>query len=84
MRSGTATARAVAIAFIALSLLGGCMIRQLASDDHELVYSYGNLDFSGKVWERAKQHCQRTGQRVIHKDTDCDHWFRCVSRFSCQ
>ncbi len=69
---------------ITVGMLSGCMIRQLASNDSERVYSYGSLDFSGKVWQRAQKDCQRSGQRVVHQRTDCDDWFRCVSRFTCE
>jgi hypothetical protein len=64
--------------------LSSCAIRELASDTSGLTYSYSSLDFSGKVWERAKQHCQRSGKKVIHQSTDCVVWLRCVSRFTCE
>jgi hypothetical protein len=60
------------------------VIRELASDEPELVYSYSSLDFSGKVWQRAQQQCQRSGKKVIHQNTDCVVWLRCVSRFTCE
>lgn len=75
--------RSTVTALLAVCLLSGCMIRELANDGNELIYTYSSLDFSGKVWQRAQQQCQRTGQRVVHKNTECSDWFRCVSRFSC-
>lgn len=69
---------------IAVVVLSGCMIRQLPSNEGERVYSYGSLDFSGKVWQRVQQDCQRSAQRVVHQRTDCDDWFRCISRFTCE
>jgi hypothetical protein len=71
------------VGLLAVCLLGGCMIRELASDESELIYTYSSLDFSGKVWQRAQQQCQRTEKKVVHKTTECSDWFRCVSRFSC-
>jgi hypothetical protein len=75
--------RNAVIALLAVCLLGGCMIRQLAADDSELIYTYGSLDFSGEVWQRAQQQCQRSGKKIVHKNTECDGWFRCESRFRC-
>jgi hypothetical protein len=69
---------------LAVGLLSSCVIRELASDEAGLVYSYSSLDFSGKVWQRAQQHCQRSGKKVIHQSTDCVVWLRCVSRFTCE
>lgn len=69
---------------LAVVALSSCVIRELASDESGLTYSYSSLDFSGKVWERAKQHCQRSGKKVIHQNTDCVVWLRCVSRFTCE
>lgn len=69
---------------LAVVALSGCVIRELASDESGLTYSYSSLDFSGKVWERAKQYCQRSGKKVIHQSTDCVVWLRCVSRFTCE
>jgi len=68
---------------LAVGLLSGCVIRELASDESGLMYSYSSLDFSGKVWQRAQQQCQRRGKKVIHQSTDCVAWWRCVSRFTC-
>ena len=75
--------RSTVTALLAVCLLSGCMIRELANDGNELIYTYSSLDFSGKVWQRAQQQCQRTGKKVVHKNTECTEWFRCVSRFSC-
>jgi hypothetical protein len=77
-------ARALVTGALAVNLLGSCVIRELASDQSGLVYSYSSLDFSGKVWQRAQQHCQRSGKKVIHQSTDCVVWLRCVSRFTCE
>lgn len=75
--------RSAVTAILVLCLLGGCMIRELAGESDELIYTYSSLDFSGKVWQRAQQQCQRAGKKVVHKNTECAEWFRCVSRFSC-
>lgn len=75
--------RKLVYALLAVCLLGGCVIRELASGESELIYTYSSLDFSGEVWQRAQQQCQRTGKKVVHKNTECSDWFRCVSRFSC-
>jgi hypothetical protein len=77
-------ARALLTGVLAVNLLGSCVIRELASDHSGLVYSYSSLDFSGKVWQRAQQHCQRSGKKVKHQSTDCVVWLRCVSRFTCE
>ena len=69
---------------LAVGLLSGCVIRELASDESGLMYSYSSLDFSGKVWQRAQQQCQRSGKKVIHQSTDCVVWLRCVSQFACE
>ena len=69
---------------LAVGLLSSCVIRELASDESGLMYSYSSLDFSGKVWQRAQQQCQRSGKKVIHQSTDCVVWLRCVSRFTCE
>lgn len=73
------------VSMLAISMmLGGCVIRQLAATDEALTFSYSSLDFSGDVWRRAQAHCQRSGRRVIHQNTDCVVWLRCVSRFTCE
>jgi hypothetical protein len=77
-------ARAILTGLLTVGVLSSCVIRELASDESGLIYSYSSLDFSGKVWQRAKQHCQRSGRKVIHQSTDCVVWLRCVSRFTCE
>ena len=42
--------RHVVMSLLAVCLLGGCMIRELATDGNELIYTYSSLYFSGKVW----------------------------------
>ena len=78
------TARALVGSLIAVALLSSCVIRELARDESGLVYSYSSLDFSGEVWQRAQQQCQRSGKKVVHQSTDCVVWLRCVSRFTCE
>ena len=83
---GTAirTVSALVGSLLAAALLSSCVIRELARDESGLVYSYSSLDFSGEVWQRAQQQCQRSGKKVAHQSTDCVVWLRCVSRFTCE
>ncbi len=75
--------RSAFTALLLVCLLSGCMMRELASEGGELIYTYSSLDFSGEVWRRAQQQCQRSGKKIVHKNTECNDWFRCVSRFCC-
>ena len=78
------SARALLTGVLAVTLLSSCVIRELAGDESGLIYSYSSLDFSGKVWQRAQQQCQRSGKKVVHQSTDCVFWFRFVIRFTCE